>query len=231
MRVPQEARRRPTRLTNHTNSIVPMNRILLIAGISLALALFAGISSANTPDETAPVAAAHGGHGEPAPDLNPLTWRTDTAVWTAVVFILLVGVLGRFAFKPIVEALDAREKSVADNIASAESMNLEAKNTLKQYQQKLDEARDEVRGILDNARKDAQRNADGIIEKAKEAAHLEGQRAQKEIEAQTDLALQQLAEKSATLATELAGKMIRAEVKPEQHRDLIQNALNEFAKN
>jgi len=193
-----------------------MNRILLIVGISFALLLCGG----------AAFAAADGDA-----DLNPLTWRSDTAIWTAVVFLLLVIGLGRFAFKPIAEALDAREKSIADNIASAEAANLEAKNSLKQYQQKLDEARDEVRGILDTARKDAQRNADGIIEKAKEAAQLEAQRAQREIEAQTDLALQQLAERSATLATNLAGRMIRAEVKPEHHRELIQTALSEFAKN
>ena len=193
------------------------NRILPITGIAFAL-LFCGGT----------VFASAGGGDV---DLNPLTFRTDTAIWTAVVFAGLVFILGRFAFKPIAEALDAREKSITDNITSAEAANLEAKNTLKQYQQKLDEARDEVRGILDTARKDAQRNADGIIEKAKEAAQMESQRAQKEIEAQTDLALQQLAEQSANLATSLAGKMIRAEIKPENHRDLIQTALTEFAKN
>jgi len=194
------------------------NRTLLIIGLSSAV-LFCGVT-----------AFASGG-AEGGPDLNPLTFQTDTAIWTGIVFLCLVFGLGYVAFKPIAEALDAREKAVADNIASAEAANLEAKSTLKQYQQKLDEARDEVRGILAEARKDAQRNADGIIEKAKEAAHLEAQRAQKEIEAQTDLALQQLAERSATLAASLAGKMIRAEVKPEHHRELIQTALSEFAKN
>ena len=197
-----------------------MNRILLFTGIAFVL-LFCGDV----------VFAAPPASADAEPDLSPLAFQLDTALWTGVVFGLLVYVLSRFAFKPIAAALDAREKAVAENIASAEAANLEAKNALKQYQQKLDEARDEVRGILDAARKDAQRNADGIIEKAKEAAQLEAQRAQRDIEAQTDLALQQLAERSATLATNLAGRMIRAEVKPEHHRDLIQAALGEFAKN
>jgi F-type H+-transporting ATPase subunit b len=181
-----------------------MTRTLLIIGLSFVI-LLCGVAAF----------ASSGAEGEP--NLNPLTFRTDTAIWTGVVFLCLVTVLTIFAFKPIADALDAREKAVADNIASAEAANHEAK--------------DEVRGILDAARKDAQRNAEGILEKAKEAAHLEAQRAQKEIEAQTDVALQQLAERSATLATNLAGKMIRAEVKPEHHRDLIQTALSEFAKN
>ena len=191
------------------------NRILLIACVVSALAFCGGTVFAADDDA----------------NLSPVEFRADTALWTGVVFVGLILLLGRFAVKPIMEALDAREKSVADNIASAEAANLEAKNTLKQYQQKLDDARDEVRGILDTARKDAQRNADGIIEKAKEAAQLEAQRAQKDIEAQTDLALQQLAEQSASLATRLAGKMIRAEIKPENHRDLIQTALSDFTKN
>ena len=195
-----------------------MNRTLLIIAFSFIVLFSGGLAFAE-----------HAAEDDVS--LSPLDFKRDTAIWTAVVFLGLVTVLGRFAFKPIAEALDEREKSIADNIASAESANFEAKNTLKQYQQKLDEAKDEVRGILADARKDAQRNADGIIEKAKEAAQLEAQRIQKEIEAQADLALQQLAEQSATLATNLAGKMIRAEIKPEHHRDLIQNALNEFAKN
>ena len=206
-------------------------RLLLAGAMLVGLLVFTVISG--PPWETMVLAAAsHEGAHTPASDPLSFDWmKRDMALWTLVIFLILFAILAKYAFKPIADALDAREKSVADNIASAEAANLDAKNSLKLYQQKLDDAKDEVRGILDTARKDAQRNAEGIIEKAKEAAQLEAQRAQKDIEAQTDLALQQLAEQSATLATSLAGKMIRAEIKPENHRDLIQTALTEFAKN
>lgn len=172
-----------------------------------------------------------GGHGHQPLGLNPLEFYSDTAIWTLVIFLALVVILGKFAFGPIANALDEREKGVADNIASAQQANDEAKNILAQYQQKLEDSRDEVRQIIETARKDAQRTADGIVEKAKESAKLEQDRTIKEIDAATANALQSIAEKSATLATELAGKMIRSEVNQEKHRDLIHGALEEFARN
>ncbi len=175
-------------------------------------------------------AFAASGHGGDA-NLSPIDFRMETAVWTLVIFLIVVFVLGKFAFKPIVQALDAREKAVADNIDAAARANDEAKVLLEQYKQKLADSKDEVRQILETARNDAQRSADGIVAKAREAAQMEQQRAVKDIEAATDAALQSIAQRSATLATNLAGKMIRKEVTPEAHRDLIGVALEEFTKN
>jgi F-type H+-transporting ATPase subunit b len=182
--------------------------------------------------ETAEAGHDHGHEpaGHKTPSLNPLEIQTDTAIWSLVIFLAVFGILGKYAFKPIAKALDDREQGIAEKIASAQRLNEESQSLLKQYQEKLDASKEEVRQILETARKDAQRTADGIIEKAREAAGLERDRAMKEIDGATTLALQTIAERSATLATNLAGKMIRAEVKPEQHRDLIQVALEDFAK-
>lgn len=178
----------------------------------------------------APVLAAdHGSAKEMS--LSPIDFQADTAIWTLVIFLIVVFLLGKFAFRPIADALDAREKAVADQIAAAHQANEEAKNVLSQYQQKLADSRDEVREILDTARQDAQRSATGIMEKAQEEAGNIRDRAKKEIEAATANALQSIAERSATLATDLAGKMIKADVTPEAHSELIRGALEEFAKN
>ncbi|MDR0703434.1 MAG: F0F1 ATP synthase subunit B [Planctomycetaceae bacterium] len=166
-----------------------------------------------------------------APSLNPLEVVSDTAIWSLVIFLLVFVILAKFAFGPIAKALDERERGIVDKIASAQRVNEEAQEILKQYQQKLDDSKAEVRQILDTARKDAQQVADGMIEKAREAAIQERNRAMREIDDATTLALQTIAERSAVLATNLAGKMIRAEVKPEHHRELIRAALDEFAKN
>ena len=169
---------------------------------------------------------ASGGEGEP--DLNPMEFVANTAVWSLIIFLVVVAILYKFAFGPIAQALDAREQGILDNIASAQKQNEEARELLKQYQAKLDASKDEVRQIIETAKNDAQRQAEDIVTKAREAAGLERDRAMKEIESATMSALQSIAEKSATLATNLAGKMIRAEVKPEHHRTLIDAALQEF---
>ena len=170
---------------------------------------------------------ASGGDGGP-PSVNPMEWASNTAVWTLVIFLAVVTILYKFAFGPIAKALDEREQGILNNIASAQKQNEEAKELLKQYQQKLDNSKEEVRQIIENAKRDAQRQAEDIVAKAREAAGLERERAMREIEGAVTSALQSIAERSATLATQLAGKMIRAEVKPEQHRNLINAALQEF---
>jgi F-type H+-transporting ATPase subunit b len=153
---------------------------------------------------------------------------SNTGAWTLIIFLTVVAILYKFAFGPIAKALDEREQGILNTIASAQKQNDDAKDLLRQYQEKLDASKEEVRQIIDNAKKDAQRQAEDIIAKAREAAGLERDRAMKEIESATTSALQNIAQRSATLATSLAGKMIRAEVKPEQHRNLIDAALQEF---
>ncbi|MDR2762561.1 MAG: F0F1 ATP synthase subunit B [Planctomycetaceae bacterium] len=163
------------------------------------------------------------------PNLNPLELASDTAIWSLVIFLLVFGILGKLAFKPIAKALDERESNIAEKIASAQRTNDEAKEILLQYQNKLDQSKEEVRQILDTARKDAERVSAEIVSKARESAVQERERAMKEIDGATTFALQKIAEQSATLATNLAGKIIHAEIKPEHHRDLIRNALDDFA--
>ena len=163
--------------------------------------------------------------------LNPLqSWRTDLALWTLVVFLLLLAVLWKFAFGPIAKALDSREQAMLDKINNAERANADAKELLNQYQQKLTDSEQEVRQILADAKEQANRISEGIVASAKAAAEEEHQKALKEIAAASDNAQAELAAKSAELATSLAGKILKARINPEDHAGLIQNALNEFSK-
>ena len=176
-------------------------------------------------------AGAHDDGGDPSEKLNPIRFddvARDTAIWTAVVFLLWVAILGKFAFRPIANALDKREQAVAENIAAAEKANVDAKELLGQYQQKLLDAQEEVKQILDAGKKESQAAGLAILDKAKQAAESERVRATKEIEAATTGALQELAEKSATLATTLAGKIIKTKIDASAHKDLIDNAIQNF---
>ena len=73
----------------------------------------------------------------PRPAANPLDLKSDLALWTAVVFVVLLAVLWKFAWKPIAEGLDKREQHIADQIAEAERNNQDARQLLADYQQKL----------------------------------------------------------------------------------------------
>jgi F-type H+-transporting ATPase subunit b len=163
-----------------------------------------------------------------ADEANPLAWKSDLALWTAVVFVVLLAVLWKFAWKPIAEGLDKREKQIADQIAEAERQNRDARQLLDEYQQRLAASQGEVRGILDQARREAEQTGREMLEKARNEGRAEHARALQQIEAATAGALQELAQRSATLAVELAGKIVGSQLTAERHAELIQEAVAEF---
>ena len=205
-------------------------------GVLLASALGGWLLVAAAPPSVAIAApkagAAHGEHSS-APkaedSLNPLkSWRADLAIWTAVVFLILLLVLGKFAWGPIRDGLDRREQGIADQVSEAERHNQEAKELLAQYGQKLADAQAEIRKMIEQGRRDADEIGRQIVAKAREDAEGEHQRALREIEEATAGSLKELSELSATLAVELAGKIVGAELKPEDHAQLIAGAVAEF---
>ena len=173
--------------------------------------------------------AGHGGGGHGSP--NPLEVGPDLAMVTAVVFVLLLLVLSKFAWKPILEALDRREQHIADNLAAADAKHQDARRLLEQYEQKLASAADDVRALLDEARRDAERAKASILGEAKSAAQAEQQRALREIRNATDAALKALAEKCADQAVELAGKIVGQRLTPSDHARLIREAIEQFPNN
>ncbi len=187
------------------------------------------------PGTSAPEAPADPGHlghdvhvATPHEAANPAAFRTDLAIYTFLVFLLLFAVLWRFAWGPIVAGLAKREQGIADNIAEARRCRDEAKLMLQQYETKLAEAQNEVREILDEARRDAEHTQQEILAAARVEADRERNRSLAEIDTATAQALKQLAEKSTNLAVELAGKIVQAQLNRDDHNRLISDAVTKF---
>lgn len=169
--------------------------------------------------------AGQGGHEKAK---GPLDFKADLAIWTFVVFAILFAVLYKFAWGPISEALDKREHGIAENIAVAERANTEGKRLLGEYEAKMAKCQDEVRAILDEARRDAEHTQQEILAKARAEAEAEVVRGRREIEIAANAALVELATASSNLAVELAGKVLRAQVLASDHSRLIDEALASF---
>jgi F-type H+-transporting ATPase subunit b len=200
------------------------DRIMLKRVLFCLLILAIGVAMA------APVLAS-GGEPSGEGDINPVgpsAWKLDLALWTAVVFVCLAAVLYKFAWGPLTAALDKRERDVADQIAEAEAANQKAKDILAGYEQKLVDAKDEVRGIVDQGRRDAEKLGREMLDKAKEEAAAEHARAIQQIEAAADAAVQSLADQSAAMAVDLAGKIVGAKLNPRDHARLIEQAVGGF---
>ena len=202
----------------------------VFAGLLIGLAAAGWLAVAGTPCEASEHAAASES-GQETPDINPLDWKADLAIWTAVVFLVLLAVLWKFAWRPIANGLEKRERRIADEIASAERSNVEARQLLEEYHQKLAASGEEVKQMLEAARRDAEQTGQAIVEKAKGDAEAEHQRMLGEIELATSNALKELAEQSATLAVDLAGKIVAAKLDPKAHSHLIERAVADFSKN
>lgn len=198
----------------------------------LAVLLLAGLCLAVTPLAAAEHAAG-GGHpsaeAEEPLNPNPLNFKADLAVWTAVVFLAVLLVLWRFAWGPIADGLQKRETRIAEDIAAAQRTHEEARQLLASYEQKLASAEDEVRQIFEKARRDASEAGRQLVEKARADAEAEQSRAVAEIERATAASLKELAERSATLAVELAGKIVGSKLDPRAHNQLIQQAVERFS--
>ena len=196
--------------------------------ISLAICMIA-ISSANIAYAAAP-AGDHGshdpGHGNAGPKLeSPDDFQTDLAIYTFVVFLLLLAILAKVAWPKISVALVEREKRIEGNIAAAEAKHEESKRLLAAHEAKLASAAAEVRALLEEARRDAESTKDEIVAEARAAAKAERDRAVREIELASDQALKNIAESSANLAIELAGKVIRESINPAKQQELVRSAL------
>ncbi|RIK80670.1 MAG: ATP synthase F0 subunit B [Planctomycetota bacterium] len=195
-------------------------------------------SAAEHADEHAAAGAAghgdaHGGHGahDPGhgnaqPGLEHMAeFRTDLALYTFVVFLLLLAVLSAGAWPKISKALVEREKRIEADLAAAEAKHEDAKRLLAQHEAKLAGAAAEVKAILEEARRDAEHTGQQIVAEAREAAQKERERAVREIEFAADHAMKNLAETSANLAVELAGKVIRESINPAKQQELVRTAL------
>ena len=126
------------------------------------------------------------------------------------------------------KGIDRREQGIADQIAQAEEANREAKNRLAEYEKKLTDAYNEVRGIIEQGRRDAEQIGQQMLEKTKAEAKAEQQRAIQQIEAATSSAVKELADRSAALAVDLAGKIVRSKLNPADHARLIEQAVAGF---
>jgi F-type H+-transporting ATPase subunit b len=165
-------------------------------------------------------------HGEGP---NPLAVDPDLAIWTGVIFLLLFGILSVFAWPQIAAAVDERERRIADNIRAAEQKHEDAKRLLAEHEAKLAAAAGEVRALLDEARRDAEHTKSSIVADARKAAEDEKVRALRDIERAKDGAIHELAIASANVAVDLAGKVIRDKLTPEQNNQLIRDALAKFS--
>lgn len=170
-----------------------------------------------------PVLAAEGAGGS-----NPFAGDVGNAIWTVVIFLLVVVVLGKFAWKPILGALQTREQFIVDALSQAKKDREDAQRQLQEYTLKLNEARAEATAIVDEGRRDAEVVRHQIEDHAKEEAAAMLERAKREIGIARDTAVKEIYTLSTKLATDMAGRIIRKELDSKEHARILNESLDEI---
>ena len=147
-----------------------------------------------------------------------------------VVFVIVLVVLGKFAWGPGLGALQKREDFIRESLEKAKHDREEAQRVLKEYSDRINASRSEASAIVEEGRRDADVLRRKIEETAKSEAQAMVERAKREIGIASDTAVKELYGLSAKLATELASKIIRKELNPKEHERLVSEAIDDLEK-
>ena len=186
---------------------------LLIAATAAAIVLLCA---------AAPVLAADEGE-QP----NPGDW--GQALFTVVVFVLLLLVLGKFGWKPIINQIHQRERSISDAIRKADQREKDAQELLANYSKRLENAQADAEEVLSRGRREAAEAREQILQAAREEAHRASAKAQDELERAKQSALRELRDTTAELAADIAGRLLRRNLTTEDHRQLLNQSFQEIS--
>lgn len=161
-----------------------------------------------------------------------LTPGVGLIIWQTIVFVLLFIVLAKLAWKPIINSLKERERSIQDALDTAEKARHEMSQLKADNEKLLSEAREERDRILreareisnkmrDEAQQDAKKTADKIIEDARAAINIEKQAALKEVKVQV-----------AQFSLEIAEKLMRKNLSGDKaQKELVENYVKDLKVN
>lgn len=158
----------------------------------------------------------------------PLQFRVDTLIFSLIIFGVLIVILMKYAWKPIMEGLDKREKSIADEIENARLANEQAQAQLASYEEKIAAAHEEAAAVIAEAKNDAIAAKEKIMAEANAEAQRTRDRALADIEAAKNAAVRELAQSSVDSAVGLAGSIVGRSLSKDDHSDLIEKSIEQF---
>ena len=159
--------------------------------------------------------------------LSPFAGNLGNAIWTLGIFVIVIVVLGKFAWGPVLGLLQERESFIHKALSDAKRDRDEAEARLKEYAAKLQSAHAEAGTIVEDARRDAERLREEIRQRAKGDADKLVANAERQIQLQTTKALEQIRREAVELSVMLASKIIQRNLTRADNEKLIDEALKQ----
>jgi F-type H+-transporting ATPase subunit b len=149
-------------------------------------------------------------------------------VWTLLVFGITMVLLGRLAFPRISAALERRQRTIEESIDSAERTRRDAEQMLQEYRQRLQEARAQAEEIVQRARQTAEAREHEAKERGHELVAEAAKRAERDIEAATKRALDDIRKEVVELTITATEKVTRKSLDESDQKRLVEEALAEL---
>ncbi len=159
-------------------------------------------------------------------DINP-----GLILWTIITFVILLIILGKVAWKPLVKALQDREQSIRDALLKAEEAKKESERMLAENKAAMARANEEAARILKEGRDLAEQLKNEIVAKAHESAKSMMTQAKEDIQREKETALLQLKNEVADLAITAAEKILDETLDEAKQKKLVDKVLQTMPKN
>jgi F-type H+-transporting ATPase subunit b len=149
-------------------------------------------------------------------------------IWTIVTFLILLALLAKFAWRPLLDALEKRQDAIRTSLDDARKAKEELARLQAESARILAEARTEAANIISSTRSDAARFADEMKQKARADAEAVVKNAQREIDTQTNRAIDTIRREAIDLSIAVASKILRREITPADNQRLVDDTIREM---
>jgi F-type H+-transporting ATPase subunit b len=168
---------------------------------------------------------ASGGESDPSMLVMP---QFGLIFWTFVTFLLLAFVLGRFAWKPLLGAIEARERSIEESLDQARTEREEAEKLLEEHKALVAQARRERAEAMAEGQRDAERIKGDIVEEGRKQREKLLEQAEAQIQAEMRQARAELRGIAADLSIKAAGRLLSSQLDEQAQRRLVEEYLDEL---
>ena len=148
-------------------------------------------------------------------------------IWTIVTFLVLLALLAKFAWTPLLQALETRQNAIRKSLDDAQQAKVELERLQQESAQIIRQARVEADAIISKSRADAERLREEMKQKARGDADGIVRNAERQIQLETTRALQQIRTEAVDLSVMIASKIIQRNLSKEDNQRLIDEALKQ----
>ena len=157
--------------------------------------------------------------------VNLLAPNAGLMFWTLLIFLVLLVILAKFAFKPLTAAVEAREAALEKAISDAQKDRDDAAKLLAEQTKALDAARAEAQRVIADSRSTGEKMRNDMLEQTKQQQHELLERARAEIDNERKRAIADLRREAVELAVAGASKVIERNLDDQTNRKLVESFL------